>query len=51
MTALFKPGSQVKFLRPVLLNTIPALSTLYAPQPLLPVISQQFSVGRGRPRH
>ncbi len=31
---------------PILFNTILALSVLYAPQPLLPVLSQQFEVSR-----
>lgn len=35
-----------KQMLPILLNTILALSALYAPQPLLPTISQQFQVSR-----
>jgi len=31
---------------PIIFNTILALSVLYAPQPLLPVLSQQFGVSR-----
>ena len=31
---------------PILFNTILALSVLYAPQPLLPVLSQQFEISR-----
>ncbi len=31
---------------PAIINTILALSALYAPQPLLPVISQEFAVSR-----
>ncbi len=31
---------------PIIFNTILALSVLYAPQPLLPVLSQEFSVSR-----
>lgn len=46
MTVFSQQNSQAKLLLPILFNTILALSALYAPQPLLPVLSQQFSVSR-----
>ena len=33
-------------LLPIILNTILVLSALYAPQPLLPVLSREFAVSR-----
>ncbi|SHJ12211.1 MFS transporter, YNFM family, putative membrane transport protein [Malonomonas rubra DSM 5091] len=35
-----------RLLTPVLLNTVLALSALYAPQPLLPTLSQTFTISR-----
>lgn len=37
---------RLSILLPILFNTILALSALYAPQPLLPVLSQTFNVSR-----
>ncbi len=37
---------QLKLMLPVIFNTILALSALYAPQPLLPTLSESFSVSR-----
>lgn len=39
-------GLPLRQMLPILLNTILALSALYAPQPLLPTISQEFQVSR-----
>lgn len=40
------PLRKLSELLPILFNTILALSVLYAPQPLLPVLSAEFSVSR-----
>ncbi|MCK5825868.1 MAG: MFS transporter [Desulfuromusa sp.] len=40
------PRQKYSEILPILFNTILALSVLYAPQPLLPVLSQQFEVSR-----
>lgn len=45
MTRL-KSSFRSRQMLPILFNTILALSALYAPQPLLPTISQQFAVSR-----
>lgn len=37
---------QLKLMLPILFNTILALSALYAPQPLLPTLSNEFGVSR-----
>ncbi len=37
---------QAKLMLPILFNTILALSALYAPQPLLPTLSNEFGVSR-----
>ncbi len=39
-------GFRPQLMLPILFNTILALSALYAPQPLLPTLSQQFLVSR-----
>lgn len=39
-------AAREKTVLPAILNTILALSALYAPQPLLPVLSQEFAVSR-----
>jgi len=40
------PRQKYSEILPILFNTILALSVLYAPQPLLPVLSQQFEISR-----
>lgn len=40
------PLRQHTTILPIIFNTILVLSALYAPQPLLPVLSQEFSVSR-----